>query len=132
MCYQRLWRDGVQIMKKLAFILLFACSSVFAQDPWFLISSSESFNYFGKKESFELTKTGGRFLIKYQGKTSKEPFFTFAEMKTSDCKKEYGTIYFFDFNGKKEFEAPYVSEGGTIASLAGDMICSLLKNKPSI
>lgn len=32
MCYQRLWRDGVQIMKSLILILAFFSASAFAQD----------------------------------------------------------------------------------------------------
>jgi hypothetical protein len=87
-------------MKSLILILAFFSASAFAQDPWFFISSTDTHNYYGKKESFETTKTGGKFIIRFEAKNSNKPFFTFAEMKTSDCNKKYGTVYFFDFNGK--------------------------------
>jgi len=119
-------------MKKLFLILAFFSVSAFAQDPWFFISSTDTHNYYGKKESFETTKTGGRFLIKFHAKTSDTPFFSFVEMKTTDCKKEYGTVYLFDLDGTKELEAPYVSNGGTIAQIMGDMACFQIKNKKSV
>lgn len=119
-------------MKSLILILAFFSASAFANDPWFFISSTDTHNYYAKKESFELTKSGGRFLMKFMGKNSDKPFFSFVEMRTADCKKEYGTVFILDLDGKKEFEAPYVSNGGTTAQIMGDMACFQIKQQKPI
>ena len=118
-------------MKSLIAIALLTASTAFAQTPWFQLSDGENIQLFGKEQSFQATKTVGKVLVKTEFKNSKDVTFNFFEMKTSDCSKGYGTVYLFDLDGKEVYKHKYVSNGGTVASEVGDVICHILKNKNS-
>jgi hypothetical protein len=134
MCYQRLWRDGVQIMKKLFLILAFFSASAFAQsdDVWHKYGESTTVDFFLKIGSFETTKEGGRIIQKAQFKDQKEIRFRLVEMKSKECKQGFGFVYYYSLDGKFVDKLDYVENGGTIAQDLATSICNVMKNQKTV
>ena len=122
------------IMKKLALILLFSCSSVFAQsdDTWYKYAESNDIDFYLKIGSYEPTKDGGRVIQKAQVKNSPTIRFRIVEMKSKDCKQGYGFVYSYSLDGKLEHKFDYVENGGTIAQELATSLCNMIKKQSSV
>lgn len=122
------------IMKKLALILLFSCSSVFAQsdDTWYKYEESQDYEFYLKIGSFEPTKEGGKIIQKSQLKNGNDIRFRIVEMKSKDCKQGYGFVYSYSLDGKLAYKFDYVENGGTIAQTLATSLCNIIKKQPSV
>jgi hypothetical protein len=122
-------------MKKLFLILAFFSASAFAQssESWAHITSTADYDYSGKKGSLEATKDGAKLLVKFEPKSKDEKIgFYVLSMKSSECKKGYGFVYYSDFNGKEVAKHPYVEDGGSVSAIIGDVVCRYLTKQPSV
>lgn len=119
-------------MKKLAFIFLFACSSVFAND-WLVASKNPEITFSIKLSTLTVSKHGNpEAIIRGQSTKNKQLTFEFASITKSDCENGYGSLLFYDTQRVYKYKVEYVKDGGTNASNIADLLCEFIAHKNSV
>jgi len=110
-------------MKIIAFILAFFASSVFAQEVWVEVASSNTMTVHGK--NVKTMPKGVEMMIRETKGTQIK--FYFVQIETATCANQHGKLNFYEINRKPFFATDYVSNGGNIASGIGDWMCLFIQ-----